>query len=67
MSLVDVTERFVETVRLFPILYNKSNPEFKDKQAKDNRWDIIGSEFGLSGEFIVSTFWTCTACRLVRC
>ncbi|KAH9383997.1 hypothetical protein HPB48_025974 [Haemaphysalis longicornis] len=50
MNIVQVTERFVEAVRQFPFLFNKMHPEFKDKHAKRNRWDIIGTEFGLTGE-----------------
>lgn len=50
MNVTDIMERFVEVVRQFPFLYDKTCPEFTDKRAKMNRWDIIGSKFALSGE-----------------
>ncbi|KAH7964037.1 hypothetical protein HPB51_027724 [Rhipicephalus microplus] len=43
------TERFLEEIRLYPFLYDKTMPDYKDKQAKMNTWDIIGSMFGLTG------------------
>lgn len=52
MNVTDVMERFVEAVRHFPFLYDKTHPDFKDKQAKMNRWDIIGTEFALTGECV---------------
>nr|XP_054919465.1 uncharacterized protein LOC129381036 [Dermacentor andersoni] len=41
-------EQFLETVRLFPFLYDKTHPEYKDKDAKMNRWAIIGRTFDLT-------------------
>ncbi|KAH8042488.1 hypothetical protein HPB51_023536 [Rhipicephalus microplus] len=43
------TERFLEEIRLYPFLYDKTMPDYKDKEAKMNRWDFIGSMFGLTG------------------
>ncbi|KAH8020777.1 hypothetical protein HPB51_003434 [Rhipicephalus microplus] len=43
------TERFLEEIRLYPFLYDKTMPDYKDKEAKMNRWDLIGSMFGLTG------------------
>ncbi|CAN8012970.1 unnamed protein product [Ixodes pacificus] len=43
------TERFLETVGLFPFLYDKTQPDYLDKDAKNNRWEMIGSEFGITG------------------
>ncbi|XP_077564650.1 uncharacterized protein LOC144180132 [Haemaphysalis longicornis] len=50
MNVTDVMEHFIEAVRHFPFLYDKSHSDFKDKQAKMNPWDIIGTEFALTGE-----------------
>ena len=49
------TERFLETVRLFPFLYDKTQPDYQDNDAKNNRWEIIGEEFGITGEFLHGT------------
>ncbi|KAG0420031.1 hypothetical protein HPB47_003729 [Ixodes persulcatus] len=49
-------ERFIETVRLHPFLYDKKHPEFKEKGAKLNRWVIIGENFGLNGEAAAAKF-----------
>ncbi|KAH8024697.1 hypothetical protein HPB51_000661 [Rhipicephalus microplus] len=43
------TERFLEEIGLYPFLYGKTMPDYKDKEAKMNRWDLIGSMFGLTG------------------
>lgn len=55
MNATDAVENFVEAVRLCPFLYDKTHPEFKDEQAKNNRWNIISAEFGLTSQFICST------------
>ncbi|KAL3251369.1 hypothetical protein MRX96_055119 [Rhipicephalus microplus] len=38
------TERFLEEIRLYPFLYDKTMPDYKDMEAKMNRWDLIGSQ-----------------------
>ncbi|KAL3186077.1 hypothetical protein MRX96_028206 [Rhipicephalus microplus] len=43
------TERILEEIRLYPFLYDKKMTDYKDNEAKMNRWDIIGSMFGLTG------------------
>lgn len=42
------TEAFLERVREFPFLYDKEYADYKDTVLKDNRWTLIGEEFGLS-------------------
>ncbi|KAL1426868.1 hypothetical protein MTO96_017945 [Rhipicephalus appendiculatus] len=42
-------EGFLEEVRLYPFLYDKTLPNYKDKEEKMNRWDLIGALFGLTG------------------
>ncbi|KAH7967768.1 hypothetical protein HPB52_002240 [Rhipicephalus sanguineus] len=41
-------EAFLEEVRLYPFLYDKTLPNYKDKEEKMNRWDLIGALFGLT-------------------
>lgn len=45
ISFTNVIERLAETVQVFCLLYDKSHLEFKDKQVKNNHWDIINTEF----------------------
>ncbi|XP_075535671.1 uncharacterized protein LOC142571303 isoform X2 [Dermacentor variabilis] len=49
-------EQFLETVRLFPFLYDKTYPEYKDKDAKMNLWAIIGRTFDLTGPQAAAKF-----------
>ncbi|KAL3187441.1 hypothetical protein MRX96_025507 [Rhipicephalus microplus] len=37
------TERFLEEIRHYPFLYDKTMPDYKDIEAKMNTWDLIGS------------------------
>ncbi|KAH7971964.1 hypothetical protein HPB52_004495 [Rhipicephalus sanguineus] len=41
-------QRFLEEVRLYPFLYDKTQPNYKDKEEKMNRWELIGALFGLT-------------------
>ncbi|KAL3181264.1 hypothetical protein MRX96_008761 [Rhipicephalus microplus] len=52
------TESFLEEIRLYPFLYDKTMPDYKDKEAKMNRWNIIGSMFGLTGTQAMLKFKT---------
>ncbi|XP_037583076.1 uncharacterized protein LOC119466630 [Dermacentor silvarum] len=49
-------EAFLETVRGYPCLYDKSNGDFKDKDLRANRWHIIGQQFGMTGEQAAGKF-----------
>ncbi|KAL1445844.1 hypothetical protein MTO96_044779 [Rhipicephalus appendiculatus] len=40
-------EGFLE-VRLYPFLYDKTLPNYKDKEEKRKRWDLIGALLGLT-------------------
>ncbi|XP_072142905.1 uncharacterized protein [Dermacentor andersoni] len=55
-SRQNIMEQFLETVRLFPFLYDKTHPEYKDKDAKMNRWAIIGRSFDLTGPQAAAKF-----------
>ncbi|XP_077511956.1 uncharacterized protein LOC144122840 [Amblyomma americanum] len=52
----NMMEQFLETVRVFPFLYDKTHPEYKDKDAKMNRWAIIGRTFDLTGPQAAAKF-----------
>ncbi|XP_049519425.1 uncharacterized protein LOC125943910 isoform X3 [Dermacentor silvarum] len=51
-----VIQRFLELVREYPLLYDKMDPEYKDTEAKMNRWTIIGQEFSLTGPQAAAKF-----------
>ncbi|XP_072145341.1 uncharacterized protein [Dermacentor andersoni] len=55
-SRQNIMEQFLETVRLFPFLYDKTHPEYKDKDVKMNRWAIIGRTFDLTGPQAAAKF-----------
>ena len=41
-------EKVAEAVRRFPILYNKSLKDFRDRNKKKNAWTEVAREAGLS-------------------
>ncbi|XP_070392795.1 uncharacterized protein [Dermacentor albipictus] len=49
-------ERFLEVVRQYPFLYDKTKPEYKDTEAKMNRWHLIGKEFAITGHQAMMKF-----------
>lgn len=40
-------EEVAECVRKFPCLYDKSEPSYKDKRAKQNAWKKVEEELGM--------------------
>ena len=40
-------EALANEVRKYPVLYNKSLPEYKEKRAKANAWKKVGVALGL--------------------
>lgn len=58
-------QRFLEEVRLYPFLYDKTQPNYKDKEEKMNRWELIGALFGLTSELSRSLHveTECTVCN----
>ena len=46
LSKVLVDEKLAETVRNFPILYDKESKDFKDKKKKDLVWNDVAKEVG---------------------
>ncbi|XP_070377997.1 uncharacterized protein [Dermacentor albipictus] len=51
-------ERLIELVRPFPYLYDRNEPEFKDVALKNHRWQLIGAEFGITGDHAAQKFRT---------
>ncbi|KAL1470225.1 hypothetical protein MTO96_024504 [Rhipicephalus appendiculatus] len=49
-------EAFLEMVRSYPCLYDKSNVDFKGKELRANRWHIIGQQFAMTGEQAAAKF-----------
>ncbi|CAN7942083.1 unnamed protein product [Ixodes hexagonus] len=49
-------KKFLQTVRLFPFLYDKTHPHYKDKEVKLKQWEIIGRAFGLNGRQAAAKF-----------
>ena len=41
-------EKLIEAVRLNPCLYDKTDPDFKDKNVKVNTWKKIAREIDLT-------------------
>ena len=41
-------EKVAEAVRRFPILYNKSLKDFRDRNKKKNAWEEVARQAGLS-------------------
>lgn len=51
-------ERLIELVRPYPFLFDRNEPDFKDVALKNQRWRLIGAEFGISGEHAAQKFRT---------
>ncbi|XP_065300894.1 uncharacterized protein [Dermacentor albipictus] len=49
-------ERFLECIRSYPFLYDKTHCDYKDTDGKTNRWELIGREFGLTASEASSKF-----------
>ena len=47
-SSVSFDERLSDSVRKYPILYDKSLKDFKDKHKKNNAWSKVAKELGVS-------------------
>lgn len=48
------TEKFIEIVRQYPILYDITNKDYKNIKRKDSIWDDIAKSWGSNGEYIES-------------
>ncbi|CAG9766009.1 unnamed protein product [Ceutorhynchus assimilis] len=44
------TEKLIELVKKYPILYDLGNPDYKNIRKRDKIWDQIGAELNESGE-----------------
>ena len=45
-NAIVVDEKLAESVRKFPILYDKSSKDFKDKHKKERAWEDVAREVG---------------------
>jgi len=45
---VALHEKLAESVRKFPVLYNKSLNNFKDKHKKERAWGDVAKEVGFA-------------------
>ena len=48
MASNSMDEKVAEAVRRFPILYNKSLKDFRDRNKKKNAWAEVARQAGLS-------------------
>ena len=51
-----VDEKLAESVRKFPILYDKSYKDFKDSKKKERAWEDVAKEVGLPSGKSFSSF-----------
>lgn len=49
---VATSEMLIELVRNYPVLFDKRHVKHKDNVLKDELWNKIGSELGLSGKCV---------------
>lgn len=42
--------KFVTIIRQFPQIWERSHPKFRDKDAKDCAWEVVGSKVGSTGK-----------------
>ena len=47
MDGMSLDENLAELVRNFPVLYDKSSPDFKNKQMKNAAWKDVARSLGL--------------------
>ena len=58
-SVLDMDEKLAEAVRSFPVLYNKSIKDFKDRNKKDLAWSDVAKIVGFgSGKQVNLIFFT---------
>ena len=49
------SEKLINEVAKHPILYNLSNPGYRDNDRKNNVWRLLAAEFNCSGNLSVIT------------
>ena len=53
-----VDEKLAESVRKFPILYDKSSKDFKEREKKERAWDDVAKEVGFpSGKSFMDLYF----------
>lgn len=49
------TEKLIENVKNYKILYDLSHPEYKNNRRKNKTWDEIGALLNTDGEYLFIT------------
>ncbi|XP_075740169.1 uncharacterized protein LOC142786386 isoform X2 [Rhipicephalus microplus] len=49
-------EVLIDAIKMYPYLYDKRHPSFKDRTKKDRAWAEIGSMFGMSSVLVDKRF-----------
>ncbi len=44
--------KFIEAVSEWPLLWDKSHDDYKNKKKVDDKWDDLASEHGFKGDLI---------------
>lgn len=48
---MELTEQLIEAVKKYKILYDLSDPGYKNNRSKNKIWDEIGVSLGLDGMY----------------
>ncbi|KAJ8944168.1 hypothetical protein NQ314_009530 [Rhamnusium bicolor] len=55
-SVIVDQHKFVAIIRYFPQIWDRTHPQFRDKDAKDCAWEVIGTKIGCTGDACRETF-----------
>ena len=53
---MNVEEELIEHVKKFPILYDQSNKDYRNKNARTEAWEEIGGILKISGNLYLFTY-----------
>lgn len=51
MCSMDQTEKLVEIIKKYSIIYDLTHPDYKNIRKKDKVWEEIGLELGKNGKY----------------
>lgn len=51
---MNIKERIIETVRNYPILYDKKIKEYKDLDAKYKTWKEVSTVLNMPGKYLTT-------------
>ena len=49
-SSTDFSEKSAEAVRIYPCLYDKASPDFKDNKKKNLAWQDVAKAVGIENQ-----------------